>query len=352
MIEIENDAPLINEDDDKLNFQPYTEKIADLIFTYNKQKSLVLSLEGEWGSGKTTFLNFLEKEIKTKLEENKETKYIFLHFNPWLISDSNQIIKIFFEELEKSILKCNIFKKISKNIIKLIKKFSISLKPDTMTFKAKIMNIQYKFNKSPKEKTLLELKEEINTNLEKLNCKIIIIIDDIDRLLDNEIEQIFRLVKSVADFHNIIYILAYDKKVISKSLEKLISENGEKYLEKIVTYHVTIPKTHQITLRKMIENKLTSIYRPFSSTVENLFVLIDGKTCINLVLEYIHTIRNKNRLLNIISLEFPIIHEEVNFYDFIIISLIRIINNDLYEYIKKNPHIFNSKNHAKNQTIA
>jgi len=45
--------------------------------------------------------------------------------------------------------------------------------------------------------------------LSESSSKIIVIIDDIDRLSNEEICAVFQLVKSIADFPNTIYLLAF-----------------------------------------------------------------------------------------------------------------------------------------------
>ncbi len=62
-------------------------------------------------------------------------------------------------------------------------------------------------NELSDEETLLSLKDKISNDFKKLTKKVIIIIDDIDRLADNEVLQILMLVKSLADFPRVVYIL-------------------------------------------------------------------------------------------------------------------------------------------------
>jgi len=69
-------------------------------------------------------------------------------------------------------------------------------------------------------KTIIELKSEIIKYLSKRNKKIIIIIDDIDRLNEREIKEIFRLVRVNADFPNTIYVLAFDRKIVEANLNE------------------------------------------------------------------------------------------------------------------------------------
>jgi predicted KAP-like P-loop ATPase len=327
--------------DDKLGLKNYVEKVAKAIYTYSDTDALVLSVEGEWGSGKTSFINFLKKEIKKLDVENK--KYYFIHFNPWLITDSEQMVKLFFRELETIILSASVGAKIEE-FKKDFKRFVSFLAPDDVTIGINSTKLKYNVaNRLGSEpKTLEESKNGINEYLKDLDKKIIIIIDDIDRLTDKETEHIFRLVKSMADFNNLIYILSYDKVIVSKALETFKSENGERYLEKIINYPLTLPKVHSITIESLLYKAFEALYEKFHREEESPTTIYKDKckTTVELISKYIKNIRDTNQLISIVSFEYPIIYEDVNFFDFIILSVIKLKAYTLYEYIYKYQNYF------------
>ncbi len=87
-----------------------------------------------------------------------------------------------------------------------------------------------------------EVKRSISEDLEDLDQRIYIFIDDMDRLTQNEIKQMFRLINSVADFSNTTYVLAFDYEIVSTALEgERGVSNGEEYLDKIIQLPKTIP---------------------------------------------------------------------------------------------------------------
>ena len=51
--------------------------------------------------------------------------------------------------------------------------------------------------------------------------KIVAIIDDIDRLNDEEIRAVFQLVKSLADFPNMMYFLSFDLDTVTHALNSV-----------------------------------------------------------------------------------------------------------------------------------
>ncbi len=331
------DIPIKTYDDDKLNFKPFAKKIANGILNYSQNETLIFSLEGQWGGGKTSLINLIENEIKKEVE--------ILHFNPWLLTDIRQVIKLFFDELIR-VLSYGSFKtKWNEDIKKDLTTFTNALLPETITFKVPFVSAVYKpksFLPLNNEESLEKIKSKINGYLKNLDKKIVIIIDDIDRLTDKEIEFIFRLTKGIADFDNLIYILLYDKNIVAKSLEKFKSENGEKYLDKIVQYSLPVPKAHSLTLQNLLFEKLDAIINKLENNEQEIFFDKEKWSYVvsKVINNFIITIRDITKITNTISFEYPIMAEDINFTDFFLISIVKNTNIELYELIKNQPNIF------------
>src|SRR5262249_47099650 len=89
--------------------------------------------------------------------------------------------------------------------------------------------------------------------------KIIIIIDNISRLYDYEIKQIFQIVKSMGDYANTAYVLAFDKEYVVHAINKIDGMGGEEYVEKIVQLPFEIPPIRQQDLEKLFSDRLMEI---------------------------------------------------------------------------------------------
>lgn len=64
--------------DDKLGFKPYVEAIAKFLTDEKTKGPFTLSVEGEWGSGKSSFMLQVEAELK-----RLDPKILTVHFNAW-----------------------------------------------------------------------------------------------------------------------------------------------------------------------------------------------------------------------------------------------------------------------------
>ena len=91
---ISPDLPIQNVSEDKLNRGSFASSLASAIMDYSSSSSFTIGLYGEWGSGKTSLINLVLDDI-----EKRKDKTIILRFNPWLCSETNQLISQFFKQL-------------------------------------------------------------------------------------------------------------------------------------------------------------------------------------------------------------------------------------------------------------
>lgn len=330
------DTPINDENADIFNFKAISEKVSENIKNFNQKESLTISIEGEWGNGKTSLSNLISKKVKDDV--------VLIHFNPWMIVDFKQLTEYFFSELMKEIQHESFEAKLKEDIVKDLKKFASIFTPNTIEIKTGILNTHFKPKETfftEKEESVYKLKQKINGYLSKLNKKILIVIDDIDRLTNSETEVFFRLIKGIADFNNIIYLLLYDKDVVSNSLKKIKEEKGEKYLDKIVQYSISVPKPHKYILKNEMFKRLDNLLNELESKGKH-YIFDEERWSIAMqnIDSYIKNLRDVNKITSILAFEFPLISEDVNFVDFFVITLIKIQNIKLYNSIKDNPYLY------------
>ena len=246
------DQPIQSSEQDVLNRVPFAQSFAEAILNYIEKECLVLGLFGAWGSGKTSILNMaLEHIVSSTQDKSNDDKPIIVKFNPWNYADQNQLITQFFKEFSVQ-LKRKDYASSAKDIGKKIETYSKLFDPLVLIptagpiFKmfSVLLGVLGRGMRGwgeAKSKDLETLKKELNVFLDKQKNKIIIVIDDIDRLSDIEIRHVFQLIKSVGDFHNTIYVLAFDKNVVSKALDRLQEGQGLLYLEKVIQVPFEVP---------------------------------------------------------------------------------------------------------------
>jgi len=335
------EKPIISKNEDLLGRKKVASDLAKEIEHYKDKDSLTIGIVGKWGSGKTSFINMVLESFKGN------NNYIVIKFNPWNISSRKQLISDFFLQLSNNIKKENESNEIIGTIGKSLGTLSKFFKPlgliPPLSLLGTIGDITEKasgfineYLEAEKE-DLETLKSNINQELEDLDKKILIVIDDIDRLCDEEIREMFQLVKSIADFKNTIYILSYDREIVTKALDKTQQGKGEEYLEKIVQVPLVLPYISKNDLDKIFINRLNIIINIPDEEYDNSYF---SEIYYNGLAENFENLRDIERYMNVFSLGINLAREELNINDYIVITLIKVFEPDLYEYIKNNKEYF------------
>ena len=108
------DEPIDTSEEDLFKFDPFVKNMAKAILAIDKNRSMIIALNGAWGTGKSSFLNLLEKQLnknqpnenqpnknqpnENQLNKDDNKKPIVIRFNPWNYSSVDQLITMFFTE--------------------------------------------------------------------------------------------------------------------------------------------------------------------------------------------------------------------------------------------------------------
>ncbi|WP_296883473.1 P-loop NTPase fold protein [uncultured Methanobrevibacter sp.] len=333
-----NEKPIesIKEDVEGLNSNNFAKNLAINIENYlkNNDSCLTVGLMGDWGSGKTSILNLTKVHLK-------KADIKLMEFNPWIYSSYNQLIEQFFDELISQFsdsdditkdLKLYWFKLNKTNLAKSIVPTVVSAKSETLG------NIMEKtFNVDSPEKSLKKIKDKINARLR--TSKIVCIIDDLDRLDKDEINEMFKLIKIMANFNNVIYLVAFDKNIVTTALEEDYAEN---FLEKIINVPLEVPLISQMELKEILKKDLIDLSNKHDIPLDDIRLesLLQSEndfyTTSYGILKFFKTIRDIKRFVNILEFNIELVKKEVCFEDFIAITAIQLFKPELYEKIKYN----------------
>ena len=224
------DQPISTTTDDLLQRAPFARSLADSFVKYKDTHSIVTGLYGKWGSGKSSVINMCIEHIEELAKDfSQKEKPIVIKFNPWNYSDQNQLISQFFKQLSLSLKRTDFGEDAIKAAdqleayaeffepLALIPEPSLGLMAAVTSKVMKKVGFAARKWGELKKKDLVATRKSLDDYLKKQKRKIVIIIDDIDRLNSTEIRQIFQLVKLLGDFPNTIYLLAFDREVIVES---------------------------------------------------------------------------------------------------------------------------------------
>ena len=189
------------------------------------------------------------------------------------------------------------------------------------------------------------MKSEIATLLRNQPRRILVIIDDIDRLTSEEIRQVFRAVKSVGDFPNVTYLMAFDKRVVARSLGEIQGGSGEDYLEKIVQVPFELPLVDRASIQRLFFEQTDVILAEIDP--KSFDQTYWGNIFFQGIDKFLETPRDLIRLTNVLAVTFRAVTGEVNPVDFIAIESLRIFCPEVYDAIKNNRAMFTSPDTAR-----
>ena len=302
-------------------------------------EGFVVAIYGPWGSGKTTLLNFLFHFFK---EAPVDEQPIIVPFNPWWFSGHEKLAKHFFDQLQASLATrdgdlANLQGKIAE-FADMVSELPASIHIPYIS----IGKIAVEFTPMKSSvKNVIKLKTEIAEELRKQPRRIFVTVDDIDRLNPEEIRQLFGVIKSVADFPNVVYLLTFDKKVVIEALRESQGISGENYLEKIVQFPFELPLPDRSSLYRLLFARLEDI---MADTPEGLFdQTYWGNVFMRGIEHFISTPRKINLLTNTLSVTYPAVQGEVNPVDFIGIETLRIFCPEAYSMIRTYPEKFTGR---------
>lgn len=337
------DKPIEKNSQDCLKRTNFSKQLAKAILNYTKQDNFVISLCGKWGSGKTSIINMVVEEMD-ELTKNKEDKSIIIQFNPWNYTDSDQLISQFFSTLQNKLLNYKSNENL-KNIGDLFQNYGSILdytryipvvgkyfKPVRGLFKGFGKSAE---NKYLKDNTIESQKDKIITALKGQNQKFIIIIDDIDRLTNSQIRSIFQLVNSIAGFPNMIYLLSFDREVVTRALGEVQNCDGNEYLEKIIQVPFNVPEASKQMVNNILIDRVDEILQRNNyaiSTEDNSYC---ADVINNSVLPFIDSVRDINRILNSFEFKYGFMKNEIHPIDLLAITTLQICVPDVYSWIEQ-----------------
>ncbi|WP_226023654.1 KAP family P-loop NTPase fold protein [Halomicrobium salinisoli] len=318
---------------DQLGYDDFASHIAEVIQRKTPEDEFIIGIYGDWGSGKSTVLNFIEYYLENQTDESPLT----VRFNPWWFSGQHDLFEKYLQELA-SALGEDRFDELREKLATYAK--TLSKTPTGPIAEAKAAQKGLEIGGElldPEASDLGTLKEDISSELASSDKPIVVLIDDIDRLTNDEIQQMFRLAKSVADFPNITYVLGFDYDIVAEALDDE-GMNGDDYLKKIVQLPVNLPEPQKHAIQDIFLTNIEEALGPdWEPHLEERWTDV-FQNGIRLLLD---TPRAAVRLSNAIKISYSMFDpDEINVTDLVGIETLRVFYPDVYEKIRTQPDRF------------
>ncbi|NNB91716.1 KAP family P-loop NTPase fold protein [Corallococcus exiguus] len=354
------DRPISAPNEDLLGRDQFARKVAAVLSRNTNDEPIVLGLYGPWGAGKTSIINLVVAELK------KSPDVVVVEFNPWFFTGELQLLEKFFEELSVAFGKTT--GTVREQVAKALLKYMNALKPAArlLSFGADVAApgagvvartvaeaalpavekslgaIGDVAEMIGRDTSIADVRKSVQEKLRAAKVRVVVMVDDIDRLEPSDVRTVMKLVRLVGDLPCVSYMLSFDPGVVSQALSHGWDdagglEKGREYLEKIVQVEIQLPQIQKGDLRRIALVGLDGILK------ENAVSLVDsdlkrlGSGWSAGIHGGLKTIRQVKRILSSVGFAVGLLKDEVNVVDLILLEAVRISYPAVFDAIRKEP---------------
>lgn len=217
------DDEINGEGEDVLTIEAHAKSFAETVLASSAQLGLIFGVDGPWGTGKTSFINLAQRHWE------REQGIIVFRFEPLRYAADPDLADRLIRDLSKVIQK-EVF---APEFRPVASRYSRMLKG-----RADISFLGFKLSLEPSSETVDELLQEIDDALERINRRVIVVVDDLDRLEPKSVNNVLFTARRTFRLSRASYILCYDTEVLASGKDE--GERAREFLEKFVTVKLSL----------------------------------------------------------------------------------------------------------------
>lgn len=344
-LSLATDTPIKAREQDLIGRIPFAERLADILKSAAGPESLVIGLYGPWGSGKTSVINLVENALSRKDDDGKAGVSV-VRFEPWNYLTAEQLLAQFLKEVEGALDKDaygrrNLFGKLRGKRPEVLNAFAAYSEALLMTAGAAASlagaplagvavpafgnRLTSRLRKSAdRAGSVSAKKQRLEEELLKFDGRVVVIIDDIDRLPNDQVRMVFQLVASLAKLPKINYLLSFDEEVVTRALSEVQKCDGAEYLEKVVQVPVRLPSISSGDLERILLKDINAIFEAFSYRREDLDDKRWNGVCLTFLNNRFSTIREVRRFSNALKAKLTILPRFCCFEDVVALAVLEL----------------------------
>jgi len=223
-----DDKAIQSTNGDLLNLKERANIFADRVLNGGSSSSLIFGIDAPWGIGKSSFINFCCE----RWAEPSNSRVIVHRFEPLRYAEKSDLVSSFVDDLVSTIQKHTFTPELGS----LISKYSRIIKGKS---DFSLLGINFEVNHAAD--TAETVLENLEILLSKLDRKVIIVVDDLDRVSWSNIKSVLYAIQTSFRLSNVAYILCYDTENIAAAKDKTTdAQNVIEFLEKFVNVKTSL----------------------------------------------------------------------------------------------------------------
>lgn len=269
----------VDKNNDTLQVSGYIRGLEEFILHCPTPMSI--ALQGDWGTGKTTFLETIEKDFH---DDRYSSKVRTVYFNTWQFSQFNMDDRLYSSFLSSIIDRLGVKTSAGKELIDTVWNIAKNAGRTFIDAKAKeligttvtdkvvtdqtpVEVTQLKAVQSLKRqyaKVVRELVSGMDSNIDSRDPadrpRLVILVDDLDRLAPERAVSLLETLKLFMDVENCVYVLAIDYDVVVNGVKAkygntMTDEKCRSFFDKIIQLPFSMP-VNQYDIGNMLKHIL------------------------------------------------------------------------------------------------
>lgn len=218
------DEEIYDRKDDLLESEVQAKSFAETVLASGSHPGLIFGVDGPWGVGKTSFVNLVERYW-----EDAADKVLVCRFEPLRYATEPDLADRLIRDLSAVIQE---------------KVFAPEFKPAASRYsrlikgKADVSFLGFKLSLEPSQETIDELLDDIDDVLRRIDRRVIIVIDDLDRLDAKTVNNVLFATRRTFKLSQATYVLCYDTELLTGNNDE--GERAREFLEKFVTVKLSL----------------------------------------------------------------------------------------------------------------
>lgn len=218
------DEEIGDEKDDLFASETQAKSFAEAVLESGAHEGLVFGIDGPWGVGKTSFINLAARHWA-----EAEDRVIVCRFEPLRYASEPDLADRLVREVSAAIQR-NVF---APEFRPAASRYSRLIKG-----KADVSFLGFKLSLEPSQETADDLLEDIDQALKRIGRRVLIVIDDLDRLDARTANNVLFATRRTFKLSQATYILCYDTEILASLGEE--DSRAREFLEKFVTVKLSL----------------------------------------------------------------------------------------------------------------
>jgi hypothetical protein len=314
---LENPNPITEWSADWIGRAPFAERVLQRVIVGREP---IVAISGGFGEGKSSLLHLLAIALRPL------PSIIPVPFSSLLPGDENTLVASLMSSITLAIRERYIVPELRKTFVRYAR-----------TIVGALPKVGDSLKDLLKQPSQSEEIAGLKALLRRIPVQVVVLLDEIDRLQEDELRTVFKLLRGISDLPRICYICAFNKDSLAQIAK------GYEYLEKFFPVELPLPKIDEETLRNLFLIRLNALRRQFADSSPDadkqfnetweMLWLAAGK-------QYFSNLRRLSTYFKNLESEAQTIAEEVNFFDMSVLEAVRQVSPAAFEFIYSHGKLF------------